>query len=175
METIPKSECEKIGYLKKTHGVRGELVLEFEPQYELSIDNANRYFLEIDGLLVPFFLVPDGFRFKTDDTAILTFNGVETENYAKRLVGCSVYLFSDEIQFDPDAEPDSQLIGFTLFDTVRGEIGKIEFIDDYSGNVVFTVQYKGNELLVPFNEDFLVEIDEAKKIIQLQLPEGLIE
>ena len=53
METIPKSECEKIGYLKKTHGVRGELVLEFEPQFEVSIENANRFFVEIDGLLVP--------------------------------------------------------------------------------------------------------------------------
>lgn len=175
METIPKSECEKIGYLKKTHGVRGELVLEFESQYELSIDNANHYFLEIDGLLVPFFLVPDGFRFKTDDTAILNFKGVETENYAKRLVGCSVYLFSDEIQLDPDAETNSQFIGFTLWDKTLGEIGKIEFIDDYSGNIVFTVKYKGSELLVPFNEDFLVEIDDAKKIIQLRIPEGLIE
>jgi ribosomal 30S subunit maturation factor RimM len=29
--------------------------------------------------------------------------------------------------------------------------------------------------LVPFNEDFLVEIDADKKIIQLRLPEGLIE
>jgi len=175
METIPKAECEKIGFLKKTHGVRGELVLEFEPQFEFSTENANRFFIEIDDLLVPFFLVEDGFRFKTDDTAIITLNGVETENYAKRLVGCSVYLFSDEIQLDPDAESDDRFKGFTLWDTALGEIGKIERIDDYAGNIVFTVQYKGNELLVPFNEDFLVKIDDKKKIIQLRLPQGLIE
>ncbi len=175
METIPKSECEKIGYFKKTHGVRGELVLEFEPQYELSIENTDRYFVEIDGLLVPFFLVEEGFRYKTDDTAILTFDGVETEKYAKRLVGCSVYLFSDEIQLEPDAESDNRFEGFTLWDTTLGKIGKIEHIDDYSGNIVFTVNYNGNELLVPFNEDFLIEIDTNKKTIQLELPEGLIE
>lgn len=175
METIPKSECEKIGYFKKTHGVRGELVLEFEPQFEFSIENANRFFVEIDGLLVPFFLVEDGFRYKTDDTAILTFNGVETEKYAKRLVGCSVFLFTDEIQPEPDAEADDRFQGFTLWDATLGEIGKIEHIDDYSGNIVFTVNYGGTELLVPFNEDFLVETDAQRKIIKLRLPEGLIE
>jgi len=175
METIPKSECEKIGYFKKTHGVRGELVLEFEPQFEFSIENANRFFVEIDGLLVPFFLVEEGFRYKTDDTAILTFDGVETEKYAKRLVGCSVFLFTVEIKLEPEADSDDRFEGFTLWDSTLGEIGKIEHIDDYSGNIVFTVRYKGNELLVPFNEDFLVEIDAEKKIIQLRLPEGLIE
>lgn len=175
METIPKAECEKIGFIKKTHGVRGELVLEFEPQFEFSIEIANRYFIEIDGLLVPFLLVEDGFRFKTDETAILTFDGVKTESYAKRLVGCPVYLFTDEIELDPDSQADSQFMGFTLWDTMLGEIGIIEQIDDYSGNIVFTLKYKGNELLVPFNEELLVEIDDKRKIIQLRLPEGLIE
>lgn len=175
METIPKSECEKIGYLKKTHGVRGEMVLEFEPQYEFSIENSDRFFVEIDGLLVPFFLVEDGFRFKTNETAIVTFNGVETEKYAKRLVGSAVFLFKQEIHFEQDAESDGRLEGYTLWDTNLGEIGKIEYIDDYSGNIVFTVDYNGTELLVPFNEDFLVEIDAEKMIIRLKLPEGLIE
>lgn len=175
METIPKSECDKIGYFKKTHGVRGELVLEYEPQFEFSIENADRFFVEIDGLLVPFFLVEDGFRYKTDDTAILTFDGVETENYAKRLVGCSVYLFTNEIQLEPDTEPDVRYKGFTLYDETLGKIGIIEHIDDYSGNIVFTVNYKGSELLVPFNENFLIEINTDEKAIHLRLPEGLIE
>ena len=175
METIPKSDCEKIGFFKKTHGVRGELVLEFEPQYELSIENTDRYFVELDGLLVPFFLTEDGFRYKTAETAILTFIGVETEKYAKRMVGNSVYLFKDEIQLDEESETDYRFSGFTLWDVALGEIGKIEQVDDYSGNIVFTVNYRGSELLVPFNDDFVHEIDVDKKIIRLNLPEGLVE
>ena len=175
METIPKSECEKIGYLKKTHGVRGELVLEFEPQYEFSIENTDRFFVEIDGLLVPFFLVEDGFRFKTNETAIVTFDGVETEKYAKRLAGSAVYLFRDEIEVEQDIESDNKFVGYTLWDTNLGEIGIIQYVDDYSGNIVFTVDYKGTELLVPFNEDLLAEIDDDKKIVKLRLPEGLTD
>jgi 16S rRNA processing protein RimM len=174
METIPKSDCEKIGYFKKTHGVQGQLVLEYEIQFETAIEECNRLFVEIDGLLVPFFIAEEGFRFKGANTAIVALDDVNTEKYAKRLVGAAVYLFKNEIKIDDEMEIEA-LKGFLVIDETLGELGKIEFIDDYSGNIVLTIDYKGNELLVPFNEDFLVEFNAEGKIIKLDLPEGLVE
>ncbi len=174
METIPKTDCEKIGFFRKTHGVSGELVLEFEPQFEASIENADRFFVELDGLLVPFFVMEDGFRFKTDNSAIIHFDGVETEKYAKRMVGCQVYLFKNEI-VTSDEFVGSDLVDYLLIDENNFEIGLIRFVDNYSGNVVITVEYKGNELLVPFNEDFLLNVDSEKRILKLKLPDGLLE
>jgi len=174
METIPKNDCEKVGFFKKTHGVYGELVLEFEPQFEYSIENANRFFVELEGLLVPFFVVEEGFRFKTESSAIITFDGVVSEKYAKRMVGSSVYLFKNEIIEMPDEQFESQFENYLLVDEKFGEIGIIEQIDNYSGNIVITVNYRGKELLVPFNEDFIILIDEQNKVLKLRLPEGLI-
>lgn len=175
METIPKADCVKIGFFKKTHGVFGDLVLEFEPQYEISVENADRFFVELDGLLVPFFVLEEGFRFKTENSAIISFDGVDAEKYAKRMVGCSVYLFEKEIVVMPDEFFDSELEGYLLVDEILGEIGIIDQVDNYSGNIVFTLNYKGRELLVPFNEDFLTGLDKERKIIKLALPEGLFE
>jgi 16S rRNA processing protein RimM len=175
METIPKSDCDKVGFLKKTHGVSGELVIEYEPQFEYSIENADRFFVELEGLLVPFFIMEDGFRFKTENSAILTFDGVESEKYAKRMVGSSVFLFKNEIIVMDDELSDSELVDYLLVDEKLGKIGIIDQIDNYSGNIVFTVNFKGKELLVPFNEDFLIEIDKQNKVIKLKLPEGLID
>ena len=175
METIPKADCDKVGFFKKTHGVSGELVLEYEPQFEYSIESADRFFVELEGLLVPFFIVEDGFRFKTENSAILTFDGVESEKYAKRMVGSSVFLFKDEIIVMTDELSDSELVDYLLVDEKLGEIGIIDQIDNYSGNIVFTVNFKGKELLVPFNEDFLLEIDKQNKVIKLRLPEGLFD
>jgi len=175
METIAKADCEKVGFFKKTHGVSGELVLEYEPQFEYSIENADRFFVELEGLLVPFFIVEDGFRFKTENSAILTFDGVESEKYAKRMVGSSVFLFKNEIIVMDDELSDSELVDYLLVDEKRGKIGIIDQIDNYSGNIVFTVNFKGKELLVPFNEDFLLEIDKQNKVITLNLPEGLFD
>jgi 16S rRNA processing protein RimM len=175
METIPKADCEKVGFFKKTHGVNGDLVLEFEPQFEYSIENADRFFVELEGLLVPFFIMEDGFRFKTENSAILTFDGVESEKYAKRMVGSSVFLFKNEIIVMDDELSDSELVDYLLVDEKLGKIGIIDQIDNYSGNIVFTVNFKGKELLVPFNEDFLIEIDKQNKVITLNLPEGLFD
>jgi 16S rRNA processing protein RimM len=175
METIPKTDCEKVGFFKKTHGVFGELVLEFEPQFEYSIENANRFFIELDGLLVPFFVLEEGFRFKTDNSAIITFDGVASEKYAKRMVGSSVYLFKNEIIEMPDEQFESQFENYLLVDEKLGEIGNIDQIDNYSGNIVITVNYRGKELLVPFNEDLLVAIDNQNKTLKLRMPDGLIE
>ncbi len=175
METIPKSDCEKVGFIRKTHGVFGELVLEFEPQFEMSIENTDRFFVEIEGLLVPFFVTEDGFRFKTDNSAIITLDWVDSEKYAKRMVGSSVYLFKNEIIILPDEFTDSELINYLLIDETLGEIGIISQIDNYSGNVVITVNYRGKELLVPFNDDLLLHLDKHKKTITLRFPEGLLD
>ncbi len=174
METIPKTDCEKIGFFRKTHGVHGEVVLEFEEHFEYSVEEAERFFVELDGLLVPFFIAEDGLRFKSSKSAIVKFDWVDTEKYAKRLIGASVYLFLDEIVDEP-LESEALLKGFVLFDAEKGEVGEIEQVDDYSGNVVLTVKHGDEELLVPFHPEFVVEIDEEQKRLTLNLPEGLIE
>jgi len=175
METIAKADCQKVGFIRKLHGVHGDLVLEFEPEFEWSIAEAERFFLEIDGLLVPFFLREDGFRFKSTKTAIVSFDWVETEKYARRLVGCPVFLFSKEIVDEPEEELNVKYLGFKLVDVKLGEIGTVTAVDDFSGNVVFRIEYNKDEILIPFNEDFLVSEDTEKKVITLQLPEGIID
>lgn len=174
METIPKIDCEKIGYFKKTHGVQGQLVLEYEIQFEIAIEECTRLFVEIDGLLVPFFIAENGFRFKGADSAIVTLDEVNTEKYAKRLVGSVVYLLKSEVEIETEFEIGN-LKGFVVIDETLGELGKIEFVDDYSGNIVLTIDFKGNELLIPFNEDFLVEFNAEEKVITLDLPTGLVD
>jgi len=175
METIPKADCQKVGFIRKLHGVHGDLVLEFEPEFEWSVAEAERFFLEIDGLLVPFFLQEEGFRFKSTKTAIVSFNWVETEKYARRLVGCPVFLFSEEIVDEAEEEQNSKYLGFKLVDEKLGEIGTITAVDDFSGNVVFRVEQNKGEVLIPFNEDFMITEDAEKKVITLQLPEGIID
>ena len=175
METIPKADCQRIGFFRKTHGIHGELILDFEPQFEYSVEEATRFFVELDGLLVPFFLNEEGLRFRTANTAIVSLKWVENEKYAKRLIGNSVYLFLDEIAKEEADLMESKFTNYLLEDVTRGKIGLIIHEDDFSGNIVLTVDYDGEEILVPFNENLLVLIDENKKVIRMNLPEGLLD
>jgi len=175
METIPKTDCENIGFFRKTHGIRGELVLEFEPQFEFSVEEADRFFVELEGLLVPFFVEKDGLRFRSANSAIVQLDWVDTEKFAKRLAGSSVYLYQTEIIDEPEKSLESQFENYLLIDEAVGNIGIISQVDDYSGNIVITVDYKGEELLIPYNDNLLVEVNKAQKSIKLKLPDGLIE
>jgi 16S rRNA processing protein RimM len=174
METIPKVDCEKIGFFRKTHGVRGELVLEFEEQYEYSVEEAERFFVEIEGLLVPFFISDEGLRFRSAKSVIVKFDWVDTETYAKRLVGQTAWLYKSEVVDMPE-ESSASFENFLLLDKNIGVIGKIEAIEDYSGNIVLTVSYQGGEVLIPFHEEMLVEINEEQKTMILDLPDGILE
>lgn len=175
METIPKANCLKIGYLQKPHGIKGEIVLQFEPDYEASIDEMPTLFLEIDGLLVPFFLQEDGLRFRSAETALLQFDWVKDEEQARKICGTSVYIHKDDWIDDAEELSLHALIGYTLFDTEKGQIGPIRQVDDYAGNLILTVEYGDQELLIPFSEDFLTRFDEERKEMELQCPEGIFD
>lgn len=175
METIPKSDCTQVGFFRKTHGVHGELVLEYEPEFESSLEEAERFFIELEGLLVPFFIPENGLRFKSSKSAIVKLRWVDDENYARRLVGCTVWLFSNEIVINGEEESVEIFVDYMLEDEKLGTIGKITHVDDFSGNLVLNVDYNGAEILVPFNEDFLILADEKQKVLKLNLPDGLIE
>ena len=175
METIPKADCKQIGFIRKTHGVWGELALDFEPAFELSLSKSERLFLELDGLLVPFFIADEGLYIKSSKSAIVKFDWVDNEEYARRLVSSSVFLFSHEIVSEEEDTSIPDFENYLLEDETLGPIGIITRIDDHSGNVVFTVTKEENELLIPFNIELLVSVNQQQKTIKLRIPDGLID
>ncbi|WP_423129913.1 ribosome maturation factor RimM [Gaoshiqia sp. Z1-71] len=175
METIRKDDCLKIGYLQKTHGVRGELVLILDPGFADSLEEEPTLFLEIDGLLVPFFLKADGVRFRSNESALLQFDWVDDENQARRLIGLPVFIGKDDWLNEEEDVLFHQLVGYKFFDSKLGFIGLIEQVDDYSGNLIFQLDYKGKEVLVPFSDDFLIRFDEENQEIELDCPDGIFD
>ncbi len=173
METIPKVDCVKIGTVQKTHGINGEVVIRFSGEYYDTVEQALVLFLEIDGLLVPFFVAEDGLRFRSGETVITKFDWIDTDQKAAELVGLSVFVKNEDIVLPEDEFHTNRLVGFTLFDTKLGQIGPVVEVNDYSGNLIITVDYSGREVLVPLNEDFLVRLDEETKMIELDTPGGI--
>ena len=175
METIPKKNCQQIGYLQKPHGIKGELVLQLEDDYTESLEEYPVIFLEIDQLLVPFYPKENGIRIRSAESALVLFDWIENEVDAKKICGSKVFLKQEDVILYEDEITLHQLIGYTLFDSNIGEVGEILQVDDYSGNMIFQVAYKDSEILIPFNEDFLVRLDEDEKEIELQCPDGIFD
>lgn len=173
METIPKSNCVKIGFVQKPHGIHGELVIRFQEEYYETLEEYPTLFLEIDNLLVPYFIADEGLRFKSGESVITKLDWIDTDAKAKSLCGLSVHVLQDDVVLSDEALSPHALVGFQLFDVELGRIGEILDVSDYSGNLLLTVEYQGNEELVPLAEELIVRLDEDQREIEMQLPEGL--
>jgi 16S rRNA processing protein RimM len=175
MDQINKDDCVEVGYIQKAHGLKGEVILVFDNEFEETIEEVDFLFVEIDGGLVPFFITEEGIRFRADDSAICGFELVDTQNNAKDMVGCKVFVFSHEVIESENPEVESTLIGMKVFDAKFGEIGLINRVDDFSGNLVITVNHPRAEVMIPLSDEIITSIDDGKREMFLSCPNGLIE
>jgi len=175
METIPKIDCIKVGYVQKPHGIHGELVIRFEPEFGETLEEYPTLFMEIDRLLVPYFISDEGLRFKSGETVITQLEWVDSDKKAKDLCGLSVYVKQEDVIESEDEMSPNALIGYKLYDESLGLIGEINDVKDFAGNLLLSVEYQGKEALVPINEDFILRLDEDRREIELRIPDGLFD
>ncbi len=162
-----------IGYITKTRGLKGEVQLffEFEDYMELDFDML---FLEMNKKLVPYFV--DTIKVQKNSTAYLNLEDVDHIDKAQPLVKKKAYLPNDKMpERDPDDFRYSDLVGFLVIDEQEGEIGSITAVQELPQQFVATVDFNGHELLFPLNEDLILDIDMQEQIIEVELPEGLVD
>lgn len=167
---IKKEEVYKIGKLGKAHGVKGEVSLQFDDDIFDRTD-ADYLILDIDGILVPFFM--EEYRFRSDSVALMKFDGIDTQDRARELTGCDVY-FPRAIADACDESPTlALLVGFRLVDgRSHKEVGTIAAIDDQTANLLFELE---DGRLIPAAEDLITDIDQERRVITINIPEGLLD
>lgn len=167
---IRKDDVYKIGRLGKAHGIKGEVSLHVEDDIFDRVD-AEYLVLELDGIMVPFFM--EEYRFKTDETALVKFEGIDTQERARELTGTEVFFPRELAESDDNDELSyAQLVGYTVVDANTGkEVGKIEYVDEQTINIMFELE---DGTLLPASEELITDIDTTKKEITLNIPEGLL-
>ncbi len=164
-------DCVHLGTITKTHGVDGKVVLATDTNLDTK-DFREPVFIKIDGLLVPFFIITADK--KRPGQYITTLELVENVSEASQLIGFDVYLQSDDALLENDVRM-YDLSGVTIIDRENGEIGICTATEEVGGNILLTIDANGQEVLIPFNEDFLVEFMPEESYLLLDLPEGLID
>ena len=167
---IKQEEVYKIGRLGKSHGVRGEVSFLFDDDVFDRVD-ADYLILDIDGILVPFFI--EEYRFRSDTTALMKFEGIDTQERARELTGCDVYFPRNLAASDDDSISWSAIVGFDIIDaSTNKSIGRIASIDDSTLNFLFCLE---DGHLIPASEDLITQIDQQARTITMHLPAGLLD
>jgi 16S rRNA processing protein RimM len=170
---IRKKDVFPIGKLHKPHGINGEVSFGFTSDV-FERTESPYWVLEIDGILVPFFV--ESYRFKSSETALVKFEGIDSDQRVRELSGKEVFYpvkYADKEE-DP-AENWNFYVGFTVFEEEVGYIGEITEVDDSTINVLFTLLKDDREVLMPVAEEFFTEIDLENREMHVRLPEGLLE
>jgi 16S rRNA processing protein RimM len=169
---ITKNEVFVVGQTAKPHGVKGEISFNFSKD-NFDEEKLPYYIFEIDGIYVPFFV--EDYRFKTDTTALVKLEGIDTDEQARSLSNHTIYIHQQFALKEAQEELGiAGFIGFTVEDKKLGLLGKITDVDDSTDNVLFVIEHQGEELLIPATDDFITTVDEEKRIIYMTLPEGLV-
>jgi 16S rRNA processing protein RimM len=171
---ITRDKCLLLGTLTKPHGVKGSVLLWFRDLKAEDIKEKGTAFVEIDGLLVPFFI--ENFQEKSRDTAILKFAGIHSETQVKELAGHLVYVLKEQVKRKRRSEaPLQHLSGYRVNDRHRGFIGLAGEIVGNASNPLLEVHHEGREILVPVHEDIILDINDKDKVIVIEAPEGLLD
>jgi 16S rRNA processing protein RimM len=164
-------DCVHLGTITKTHGVDGKLVLISKADLETK-DLREPIFIEIDGLLVPFFLI--SLEEKRKEQYIIELELVPDLDEAAKLIGHEVYVENNDAVLAESFDL-SVLEGMLIIDQNLGELGPCKRVEEISGNSLLIVDVNDDEVMIPFAEDFIIEIIQQENYLLLDLPDGLIE
>ena len=167
---IKQGEVYKIGRLGKAHGVKGEVSFQFDDDIFDRVD-ADYLVLDIDGILVPFFM--EEYRFRNDTVCLVKFCDIDTQQRAQELTGCDVY-FPRALAEEGEEMPSlASLVGFEIVSVPDGSaIGTIAAIDDTTQNILSELE---DGTLIPASDDLIESIDINKQKISMNIPNGLLD
>ena len=165
-----KNKLTDIGFISKAQGFAGEVLCVMENDFDLP-DSLRFLFITLEGKPVPFLIE---YKKERNGALLLKFEDVDNEVSAKKLSGHRLAAEADLVTAVKDHLQWDDLIGYAIQDKTFGSIGTLLSVEEYPEQMVGRCVVNEKEVLFPLIDDFIEEIDEAKKTILLNLPEGLL-
>jgi 16S rRNA processing protein RimM len=182
-----------LAHLLRPQGRKGEVLAELFTDFPERFEEQRRVFLAAPGfdgdqvearaVEVAAFWLPVG---KNDGRVVLKFAGIDTISDAETIAGLDVVIPRGErLALEDESVYISELIGCTVYDGSQ-EIGVVDDVQfamtadggrrlDDAAPLLAVASVQGDEILIPFANAFLVNVDTEAKRIEMTLPEGLVE
>ena len=158
---------QRIAQVLKSNGRDGELLVSFIGIDPEDIDLEEPVFIEFDGLPVPFYF--ESFTQRGSSRALVHLTGVRSLRDAEELAGTAIYVEDDLYE---DEEED--LTGWTVLQADGTPAGTVSAHEDIPGNPCIWVETGHGEVLIPLHEELVLEVDEEKQTLRMEIPEGLL-
>lgn len=170
-------ETYQLGYLIKTHGLRGQIVAHFDVDDVAAYTKLKTVYLTLAG--APTKLVEhhiEKVQPQSGNKVLLKLRGIDRIEEAEPLRGSQLHL---PLAALPELEEDQfyfhDVIGFTVVDENLGPLGTVENFYELPQQDMLAMSYQGQEVLIPVVDELISHADHAKKEIYVNLPDGLLD
>ncbi len=106
---------------------------------------------------------------------ILSFEEINSREEAKKYLNKKVYVFDEKIIQTHSEEEWAFLIGYTIQDSNKKNIGVISDIITNGMQVLIELEYNQKTVHLPLHQDLIVMLNKAQQLIILEIAEGLLE
>ena len=170
-------ETYQLGYIIKTHGLRGYVVAHFDVDDTKAYSKLKTVYLTLAG--APTKLVEhhvEKVQPQTGSKVLLKLRGIERIEEAEPLRGSQLHLPLTQL---PELEDDQfyfhDVIGFTVVDENLGVLGTVENFYELPQQDMLAMRYQGQEVLIPVVDELVSHASQEKKEIYVNLPDGLLD
>lgn len=162
-----------LGRILKVSGFEGAVSVKLEKIFSEDLPILESVFLEIEERQVPFFISYS--ELKDADILIMKFEGYDSAEKIAEFAGCRVFLTT----YDPEYKANTGIQYLKEYKVIiEGDrlLGSVtEVIPNPGQNLLNVLSSEKRDILIPFHEHFIVNIDDASKTIIMDIPEGLID
>lgn len=165
----------ELGYVKKTSGLKGMLLVQPDTDRAAHYLGTDAFFLEESGQAVPYFI--EACTLDSKGLMRVRFEEIEDADAARRLVGKKVFLPLHQLPALVGKQfYFHEVIGWKAIDENNHTIGSIlDVLDRGPQELLLVKSAEEKEIYLPLADDFLLEVDRAKRELKLVVPEGLLD
>ncbi len=171
---MQKEECFYLGKIVSKYSFKGEVLVKLDTDDPETYENMESVFVSLGNNLVPFFI--DKCRLHKSNLLRIDFEEVKTESDADRIMGSKLYL---PLNMLPKLSGNKfyfhEIIGFTVQDSVHGDIGKVTGVNDTTSQALFEIEKEDKQILIPVRDEIITKLDRETKTIFVTTPEGLVD
>jgi 16S rRNA processing protein RimM len=143
------------------------------------VDDPSEYemldvvFLNINNMPVPYFIKSIKIL---NNKAILSFEDIDSTEKAEFLLKKEMYLpLSTLPKLTGNKFYYHEVEGFHVKDINFGDLGVLHSILDYPHQAVMQIFHHDKEILIPVNDEIILDVNRKTKTLTIRAPEGLIE
>lgn len=109
------------------------------------------------------------------DTYLVFFDSIDNIDQAEAFVGSYCLVAKSDLPEEIIVEVCDDLLGFTVVDAAFGPIGLITEVIEGPAQALLKIQGDTEEILVPYVDEFIKQIDHESQKVNTVMPQGLLD